>query len=84
MRLSYEEQAKNELEAKVKSVNQAHKYANELRPILTELFRPLVGEKVEKADGQLLEKVKKLLPAFPCTPQLNVYKLASSYSLAWW
>lgn len=69
--------------AKVKAVNKAHGYANKLCADLQATFAPLVGQKIEKADGGLLAKVAKLLPEFPHSPSLHVYRYISNYSLAW-
>ena len=75
---------KNErTEAHVRAVNMANAAAIELYPKLAELFRPLVGTKIEKVDGTLLAKIAMTLPEFPCTPALHVYKHTSNYSLAW-
>lgn len=71
------------LAAKVAAVNAANKLAVELYPKLREVFEPFVGQKIEKADGTLLAKIAKLMPEFPCTPGLHVYKYGSDYSLAW-
>lgn len=71
------------LEARVKAVNKANKYATEIFPILQEFFRQYVGQKVEKADGQLLAKIVDKMPKFANGQGLRVYKYSSNYSLAW-
>jgi len=71
----------NRLEARIRAVNRANAYANELSAKLKELFRPFVGQKVLKADNTLMEKYKKVLPKFTCTPNLSVYRYTSEYSL---
>lgn len=71
------------LKARVTGVNRAHVYASQLSVTLSEIFRPLVEQKLFKVDGTLLEKYKKLLPEFPNTVSLHVYKHTSDYSLAW-
>lgn len=71
------------LEARVKAVNEAHKYANELYGTLVAIFRPLVGQQIEKQGGDLLAKVKKLIPEPPHSANLRVWKTSSAYSLAW-
>ena len=71
------------LNAKVKAINRAHTYANQLSKQLQEIFRPLVGQEILKVDGQLLVKVKNLLPEFSNTSGLQVYRSSSNYSLAW-
>lgn len=78
---------KTSLEAKVAAVNAANKAANELYDSLVEVFRPLVGQKILKADGSLMAKVQKLMPSLPDTRSgssiLYAYRHASAYSLAW-
>ena len=71
------------LAAKVKAINKAHKYANELWPTLAEMFRPLVGERITKVDGTLFAKIVKDFPKFTNTHDLQVYRHGSNYSLAW-
>ena len=71
------------LDAKVKAVNRANGEALKLHSVLVEIFRPLVGTKVEKADGTLLKKIADLLPELPYTSKLHVYKNVSNYFLAW-
>lgn len=71
------------LAARVRIVNRAHETANALARVLRERFAPLVGKKIEKAGGQILEKYKGLLPEMPHDHNLMVYKHASNYSLAW-
>lgn len=71
------------LAARVRIVNRAHETANQLARVLKERFAPLVGKKIEKAGGQILEKYKGLLPEFPHDHNLMVYKHTSNYSLAW-
>ncbi len=72
------------LTARVNAVNRANDYANKLWPQLAEVFRPLVGKKIYKADGTLLEKYVKLLPEFEQGNSLHVYRNAyGEYSLSW-
>lgn len=73
----------NRLAAKVQAVNKANQYATTLYPTLVDIFRPLVGTKIIKADGSLLKKVQALVPDFHYSTDLHVYRLSSSYSLAW-
>lgn len=75
--------AVNRLAAKVKVVNRCNAEAKKLFAQLHEIFEPFVGQKIEKADGGLMEKVKKLLPELPNTYSLGTYKLSSPYSLGW-
>ncbi len=72
-----------ELETRVRAANAANAYANDLWQKLTEIFRPFVGKQITAKSGQLLSKVEKLLPEFPCTPDLHVYRHVTNYSLAW-
>lgn len=74
---------RNALAAKVKAVNKANAEAAKLLPKLVEIFRPLVGQQVLKAAGGLLLKVEKVLPEFPDTHGLMVYRHSSNYNLAW-
>jgi len=73
------------LEAKVEAVNKANEYAAKLHTQLTGVFNDLVGKKVLKADGIVLEKYKKVMPELPNTPGLRVYARPDKarYSLAW-
>lgn len=72
-----------ELVAYVKAVNAAHAYAMKLFPMLTDIFRPWVGKQIETKGGPLLAKVDKLLPTFPSTHALQVFRHVTRYSLAW-
>ena len=71
------------LAAKVAAVNAANAEAIRLHPILSAVFAPLIGSKIEKVDGPLLESVKKLMPALPNTVALSVFRSPSRYSLVW-
>jgi hypothetical protein len=71
------------LAAKVKATNNAHRYAMELHNKLAPIFADLVGHKLTKQDGSLMAKFEKLLPEFPCTSALHVYRGRSDYSLYW-
>ena len=73
----------SELAAQVAAINRANAVAAELFPVLTEIFRPLVGEAVVTKPGPLTARVTKLLPVFPNTTELSVYRHSSDYSLAW-
>lgn len=74
----------SELAATVVAVNRAHAYANQMYAQLVEIFKPMLGTAILKQDGTLLAKVKKLLvPEFPCTPALSVYRHHSDYYLCW-
>lgn len=71
------------LAAKVKSLNACNVEAMKWHSVLVEIFRPLVGKPILKADGSLLAKYKALLPEFPCSPSFHVWRHSSNYSLAW-
>jgi spore coat polysaccharide biosynthesis protein SpsF (cytidylyltransferase family) len=72
------------LKARVRCVNKANQYANELYPRLVEFFKPYVGTKIETAEGQLLRKIKEKLKTLnlPNTVALQIYQLSSRYALA--
>ena len=73
--------------AKVKAVNRVHKAAMEWHPKLTEIWKPLVGEKITKVDGyNFLAKYAKLMPELPNSmgaDGIQLYRLTSEYSLGW-
>lgn len=70
------------LKAKVAAVNLANFIALEVQRQLQATFAPLVGKPVVKADGMLLEKVKKLLPDLKWEgAEVNFRR--GNYSLAW-
>ena len=71
------------LAAKVAAVNAANAEAIRLFPVLSAVFAPLVGCKIEKVDGTLLQSVKKLVPELPNTGPLSVFRHSSDYSLAY-
>ena len=73
----------NILKARVKARNAAHQYGNKIYAELVEIFCPLLGQKILKADGQLLAKIDKLLPDFPGEPAIHVYRHSSDYTLTW-
>lgn len=77
------ETRENRLAAKVKAVNACHLAHNEWLEKLRQVFMPLVGQKILKADGTLLSSVAKLMPKLPNTVQLSIYRHTSNYSLAW-
>lgn len=72
----------SKLQARVEGINKCHAYANGLYERLIEIFRPLVGCKIEKADGTLLKKIADQLPQLG-NKTFHVYKIASNYSLVW-
>ena len=72
------------LDAHVRAVNRAHAAANEWRPKLIEAFEPYLGCKIEKADGSLLAKVKKVVDdlKLPYGNSLSIHRsLRSNYIL---
>jgi hypothetical protein len=69
------------LVAKVKATNKANAYAMEIYDKLAAVFAPLVGQKIEKADGGLMAKYAKLLPEFISGVPMHVYRYNSNYSL---
>jgi hypothetical protein len=74
---------KTTLEAKVEARNLVAAEHNRLLPLLAAAFAPLVGQKILKADGSLMEKVivKVMAPVVP-SAGIQIYKLSSNYSLA--
>lgn len=73
----------HDLKAYIVATNKANQYANELYEQLAPIFTPLVGLKIEKVNGSLLEKYKTLLPQFPNTPSFRIFRHFSEYNLAW-
>lgn len=73
----------SKLAVQIEATNIGHKRANELYKELVEIFRPLVGQKIQKADGNLLAKVEKLMPKIGYTHKLHVYKNVSRWSLSY-
>ena len=71
------------LAARVAAVNRANGAAHQLYADLVKIFEPLVGVKLEKVDGTLRKEFAKLLPEFPYSHALHVYRHTSNYSLAW-
>ncbi len=50
-------------------------------PAMFEALRPLVGQKILKADGTFLKKFESVLPALPGAVGLHAYYTAGHYSL---
>lgn len=69
--------------AKVAAVNRAHRVAMEVWQTMHDIFAPLVGEKIDKADGTFLAKIAKLLPELPHDHSITVIRVTSDYTLAW-
>jgi hypothetical protein len=75
--------ATERLTARVAAVNKAHGQANYLHVKLVELFTPLAGRKICKADGTLLSKYAGLAPnRMPC-PNIEVNRQRDTSGLAW-
>lgn len=72
-----------DLASKVKAVNKANAYANQVHDILTEVFRPFVGQKIIKVDGDLMARVKDYVPPLQYDAGLRCWKKHSDYSLSW-
>ena len=69
--------------AKVAAVNRAHRVAMDVWQTMHDIFAPLVGEKIDKADGTFLAKIAKLLPKLPHDHSITIIRDSSEYSLAW-
>ena len=61
------------LETRVKAVNRANAYVNEIAPQLLAVFAKFVGQKIIKSDGHLTGKVQKCVDGLNLT---NTNKLA--------
>lgn len=73
----------NKLTAKIEAVNTANACANKLYDALSAFFIPLIGEKILKADGNLLERYNKIpIPSWE-TLSIGVRNLSSKYTLMW-
>jgi hypothetical protein len=84
---------KLKLEAEIHAVNLANFYGEKLSKLLVEFFTPLVGQKILKKDGSLLEKLIEKLPEFPPIKgnpgqhehaTITTYKDSSKYNLSWY
>jgi hypothetical protein len=73
----------HDLDARVKAVNIANAAANEWTPRLRNLFRPLLGTKVLKADGTFIAKVKAMLPELPYRHDLRISRSGMGSFLSW-
>lgn len=74
------------LAARIKAVNAANDYANNLFDILADWVKPMIGQKVFKVDGEWMEKFKNKLPTFAKqwnNVDVHVYRASSRYSLGW-
>lgn len=70
------------LEAKVKAQNDAAKRGNKLQAELQEAFAPLVGRKVVRAGGYLMQKYAKI-GKFPATQSMEIHHRSNEYTLSW-
>lgn len=70
------------LKLQIESVNRVNAVAGQYFDDYMKIFGSLVGQKVLKADGTILEKYSKLLPKNDL-PKITSYKLSGNYSLAW-
>ena len=61
------------LAARVAAVNRAHSIFNEIAPLYRGAITPFLGQKVIKADGTYLEKVKKAFPVLSPSADAQVY-----------
>ena len=74
------------LETRVKGVNNAHKYGNELYHILRKVFKPFIGQKVIRKTGGLMKKIQDIIDSlkFPNSVSISVYRNSfSDYSLSY-
>lgn len=73
------------IEARVKARNRANEEANRLQALLIPFFAPYVGQKILKADGTLLQKIKDKMPALEDAqvPGRHIYRQTSDYTLGW-
>lgn len=71
------------LEVKVQAVNLANIYANGVFGIISPFFHPFVGKKVLKNNGELLDKIKAIIPTFIKLPNLHIFRACSVDSLGW-
>jgi hypothetical protein len=69
------------LDLKVKAVNAASTEANRLMPILLEMFKPFIGQKVELASGGLIKKIKDKLPEMAHSNTLRALVRCDTYSI---
>jgi len=75
----------SQLETRIRAVNAANDFANKLHPRLIAVFGDFVNEKIEKVNGDLLQKVQKGIELLnlPNTNKLSVYRNRSNYSLSY-
>ena len=75
-----------QLAARVKARNRCHQVANELWVTFTEIFAPLVGQKLLTVNGAFLAKIDKMMPELPELSGsfgLSVFRYPSAYNLCW-
>ncbi len=73
----------DKLAIRVRGVNRANDAGNKLYAQLAPIFKPLVGQKILKADGSFLKTVEKLIPKFDWDHKLNVVPNRRDYNLSW-
>ena len=61
------------LAARVAAVNRANSIVNEIAPLYRGAITPFLGQKVIKADGTYLEKVKKAFPVVSPSADAQIY-----------
>lgn len=66
-------QHKTILAARVAAVNRANSIVNEIAPLYRGAITPFLGQKVIKANGEYLEKVKKAFPVLPPSADAQIY-----------
>lgn len=74
------------LETRVKGVNNAHQYGNELYHILVKVFKPFIGQKVIRKTGGLIKKIQDIIDSLdlPHSVPIQVYRKSySDYSLSY-
>ena len=71
------------LGVRVRGVNRANSLASQWQERLIDVFRPFVGTKIFKADGELLAKIKKLVGelGMPNDVHTQFYHSKSNYEL---
>lgn len=75
---------KNTLPAKIRARNRLHDSIKLLSPHILEALKPLVGQKIILATGELSAKAKTILnPFLATTPNLLIYRYHSKYSLVY-
>jgi hypothetical protein len=71
------------LEARVKARNRVNKAARELHKKLAEAFKPLIGQKVIKANGSFLTKYEQIIKQIVSSSDVQVTRWPTDGHLAW-